>query len=171
MQYAVMLNKVTRQVVSYIELTVDAYAEGQLIGDNKVLLLPDRPVDTQDLLKNKYYKDGIFKELPHRENEFTQWDYESEQWVEPPDFIQNYQAKMLKIVDQSARDKILLRYPIYRQLNFGREPSSQEAVAMYAYIDSIRNESNITNEAILNASNKLEIETHVSDFDLFLSNI
>lgn len=71
-------------------------------------------------------------------------------------------------VNKLAGDKILIKYPIYKQINLGREPQSQETIDMYAYIDGIRNHSNEANNGIILATSIAEIRALVDQFKSYL---
>jgi hypothetical protein len=70
---------------------------------------------------------------------------------------------ILKIKELSS-DRITLSYPIYRQLNISRLPYSEEAIAMFSFIDDIRNASNLAESEINSATTITEIRDIVSGF-------
>ena len=70
---------------------------------------------------------------------------------------------ILKIKELSS-DRITSSYPIYRQLNISRLPYSEEAIAMFANIDNIRNASNLAESGINSATTVSEIRAVVSGF-------
>jgi hypothetical protein len=70
---------------------------------------------------------------------------------------------ILKIKELSS-DRITSSYPIYRQLNISRLPYSEEAIAMFSFIDDIRNASNLAESGINSATTVSEIRAIVSGF-------
>jgi hypothetical protein len=70
---------------------------------------------------------------------------------------------ILKIKELSS-DRITSSYPIYRQLNISRLPYSEEAIAMFAFIDDIRVNSNLAESGINSATTVSEIRDIVSGF-------
>ena len=70
---------------------------------------------------------------------------------------------ILKIKELSS-DRITTSYPIYRQLNISRLPYSEEAIAMFSFIDDIRVNSNLAESEISSATTITEIRDIVSGF-------
>jgi hypothetical protein len=68
----------------------------------------------------------------------------------------DHQAEEVIAVNQLASDKILLRYPLYKQLNTAR---TEQAQAMYDWIDSIRLASNNAQDAIVLAVSVTELRS------------
>ena len=64
--------------------------------------------------------------------------------------LEDHQADELMAINQLASDKILARYPLYKQLNTAR---TEQAPAMYAWIDSVRLAANNAQSAIKLAVN------------------
>lgn len=72
-------------------------------------------------------------------------------------------------VDSLASVKILAIYPLYKQNNISRLPTSEEALAMYDYIDSIRALTR-TAKAVTNAATSVvEIRAAQATFVVALS--
>jgi hypothetical protein len=70
---------------------------------------------------------------------------------------------ILKIKELSS-DRITSSYPIYRQLNISRLPYSEEAIAMFSFIDDIRVNSDLVESGINSATTVSEIRDIVSGF-------
>jgi ERCC4-type nuclease len=74
-------------------------------------------------------------------------------------------------VNALAGDKILVKYPFYLQHNLGRDITSEEAITMFSYIDTIRNIANITKANIDIASNISELKAYLLQYNLLLDGI
>jgi hypothetical protein len=98
------------------------------------------------------------------ENPLYEWDPVLCIYKEPDGYLETTRAMMISKVNTIAREKIFDQYPIYRQLNIGRDSTTIESNLMFDYIDNIRNESNISNDQLLNASTIAEMEDIVSQF-------
>ena len=85
--------------------------------------------------------------------------------------LATHQAESITTINALAGDKILSSYPIYKQLNLGRDNSSLSSAAMYAYIDSIRTLSNVANTAISSAADVAEIRGIEAQFVADLNNL
>jgi len=68
-------------------------------------------------------------------------------------------------VNALASDRILIKFPFYLQNNIGRNPTSIEAISMFAWIDSVRALANIAKVEISTASNMVEIRAAMSTFN------
>jgi len=88
--------------------------------------------------------------------------------TKPIDEIKN--ETKLRINELSGK-YILLRYPIYRQLNFHRLPTNPETLAMYTYIDSVRDLSNVTTNSITLAITVTQIREIENTFTTSLLSI
>lgn len=150
------------QVITYMAADV----KPGVLQDDKFYVPYDGYLEAQELCKNYYYK-NILKKLPIKPSLYHIWDIYSEQWIEPAGYLQTIQIDASKQINQLASQKILLKYPIYKQLNIGRTP---EAQVMYDWIDNIRNLSNIANASIEQAATQDEITTIVDDFKTELGN-
>ena len=64
-------------------------------------------------------------------------------------------------INRLAGDKIILIYPIYKQLNIGR---SVDAPLMWAWIDSVRDLSNAENSAVNLAADSASIQSVIAGF-------
>ena len=79
--------------------------------------------------------------------------------------LADHQAEGVIVVNQLASDKILLRYPLYKQLNTAR---TEQAPAMYDWIDSIRLAANDAKAAINIATSIGIMRVIVSDYKTLL---
>ena len=97
-------------------------------------------------------------------SKYAKWDSVTNTWVDPLDILDLQKADAVLKVDNSASVKILAIYPLYKQNNISRLPTSEEALAMYAYIDSIRALAQ-TAKAVINAATSIvEIRAAVEGF-------
>ena len=79
--------------------------------------------------------------------------------------LADHQAEEVIVINQLASDKILLRYPLYKQLNTAR---TEQAQVMYDWIDSIRLAANDANAAINIATSIGIMRVIVSDYKTLL---
>ena len=79
--------------------------------------------------------------------------------------LADHQAEEVIVVNQLASDKILLRYPLYKQLNTAR---TEQAQVMYDWIDSIRLTANNAQAAINVAPSIGIMRVIVSDYKTLL---
>ena len=147
----------------YIDLDTPPQAPPELTA-----IFIDSDEDFYTLCMFRYYKDGDFKQLPTKPSQYHIWNLQTEQWEEPDGYLQTIRADGNKQINQAASQKILSKYPIYKQLNIGRTP---EAQVMYDWIDNVRNLSNIATANITQAVTQDEITTIVDNFKTELGNI
>ena len=162
--YLLYLNK-DNVVTGYTEVYNTDLVEGNIPGTDSYILIKD---SLPDHWENAYYKAGIFKQLPPRTDFYLVSNLELEQWVEPEGYLQTIRADGSKQINQLASQKILSKYPIYRQLNIGR---TSEAQVMYDWIDNIRDLSNIATANITQAVTQEEITAIADNFKTELGNI
>ena len=103
-------------------------------------------------------------------NKYATWDSTTNTWIDPLDILDLQKADAVLEVDSSAGVKILAIYPFYKQHNVSRTPLSEEALAMYAYIDGIRSLAQVAKATISIATSAVEISRAVDSFILALSN-
>ncbi len=106
--------------------------------------------------------------LPNTNPDFI-WDSVNFTYKEPDGYIDIVRNRTITKVNNQAGIKITSLYPIYKQLNISRNPTSQEALAMYLYIDSIRSLSNIANFNITSAAEVSQIREIETGFTTSLS--
>lgn len=147
----------------YIDLDTPPQAPPELTA-----IFIDSDEDFYTLCMFRYYKDGIFKVLPAKPSQYHIWNLETEQWQEPEGYLQTIQSDGNKQINQLASQKILSKYPIYKQLNLAR---TEEAQVMYSWIDNIRNLSNIANTNIEASTTLEQINSIVANFKTELGNI
>jgi len=75
--------------------------------------------------------------------------------------LDDYQLINKNLINEYSSNKILDKYPYYKQLNIGR---TSEAQIMFDWIDNIRNLSNVANNNIDNAVSTSEIYEIVHQF-------
>jgi hypothetical protein len=78
--------------------------------------------------------------------------------------LEEQKTEAILRIKQLSSDRIISSYPIYRQLNISRLPYSEEAIAMFSFIDDIRNASNMAESEINTATTVSEIRDIVSGF-------
>jgi hypothetical protein len=79
--------------------------------------------------------------------------------------IDEHIKESILVINQLASDKILLRYPLYKQLNTAR---TDQAQVMYGWIDSIRLTANNAQAAINVAPSIGIMRVIVSDYKTLL---
>ena len=161
MKNIVILN-VDGTVSSFIEYMVAA----EELLENMVAL--DTKPENLNILFKSYYKNNEFKQLPPKPSQYHIWNLQTEQWEEPDGYLQTIRADGNKQINQLSSQKILSKYPIYKQLNIGRTP---EAQVMYDWIDNIRSLSNIATASIAQAVTQEEITAIADNFKTELGNI
>jgi hypothetical protein len=97
-------------------------------------------------------------------SKYATWDSTTNTWIDPANILELQQADAVLEVDSLASVKILATYPLYKQNNISRTPLSDEAVAMYAYIDNIRALAQTAKTNINAAPSVVEIRAAVSEF-------
>lgn len=144
------------------------YKDGDIVDNFIVKLDGFSHLLSEELCRNYYYKNNEFKQLPTKPSQYHIWNLQTEQWEEPDGYLQTIQSEGNKQINQLSSQKILSKYPIYKQLNIGRTP---EAQVMYDWIDNVRNLSNIATANITQAVTQDEITTIVDNFKTELGNI
>jgi len=165
MHYLV-IDKITgfiNQVITYMAVDI----EPEVFQDDKIYLRYYGSLEAQDLCTNYYYKDNL-KKIPSKPALYYTWNLSLEQWEEPEGYLQTIRADGNKQINQLASQKILSKYPIYKQFNIGR---TSDAQIMYDWIDNIRNLSNIATASIEQAVTQEEITAIVDNFKTELTNI
>lgn len=117
---------------------------------------------------NKYFSLGKFIDIPPKPNDYSEFNWQTKQWVAVDSWLDKAKADSVKQINQAASQKILSKYPIYKQLNIGRTP---EAQVMYDWIDNVRNLSNIATASIEQAMTQEQIDSIVDNFKTELGNI
>ena len=108
------------------------------------------------------------RDIPPKPNDYSDFNWETKQWELDPDWVIKARVNSTEKINQFASQKILSKYPIYKQLNIGR---TSEAQVMYDWIDNIRNLSNIATASIAQAVTQEEITPIVDNFKTELGNI
>ncbi len=105
------------------------------------------------------------------QNKYATWDSTTNSWVDPLDILDLQKADAVLEVDSLASVRILASYPLYKQNNISRLPTSEEALTMYAYIDSIRALAQTYKAAINAATSIVEIRLAISDFTSVINTV
>jgi hypothetical protein len=118
-----------------------------------------------------------------RPSKYHIWDGATLTWVEPIDYIDLLQQGAVDGINASAGKKILDRYPQYKQANMTArfielmtlsETASQEALdikAAWDWIKSIREASNIANNAINAAADAGQVSAAVDAFNVAIAGL
>lgn len=108
------------------------------------------------------------RDIPVKPDEYHEFNWKLKQWVAFPNYLTKIINDSIKQVNQLASQKILSKYPIYKQLNLARTDTAQ---VMYDWIDNIRNLSNIANANIETSTTLEQINSIVDNFKTELGNI
>ena len=147
--------------------SLNAYEDGVIYGNDVAIDLDNFSGIPFPTIANTYHWMGEGISVGTHEansNPVFTWDTVLLTYREPDGYFEMMRTTMHSRVNSIANEKILESYPIYRQLNLGRDPTTSEAITMFNFIDNIRNESNISNDQLLNASTIAEMEDIVSQF-------
>ena len=106
--------------------------------------------------------------LGKKPNDYSEFNWQTKQWDTLADWLDKAKADAVKQINQAASQKILSKYPIYKQLNLAR---TDEAQVMYDWIDNIRNLSNIANANIETSTTLEQINSIVDNFKTEVGNI
>ena len=82
--------------------------------------------------------------------------------------IEQHQQEAIEEINKLASDRILSRYPVYKQLNNSR---TNEAITMWPWIDNIRDLAKVAKNAVMVANNITAIKTAVSNLASCLQSI
>ena len=80
----------------------------------------------------------------------------------------DYKEEVLITINQLASDKILARYPLYKQLNTAR---TEQAQVMYDWIDSIRLAANNAQNEVTIATTVVAIRAVIDDYKTYLDSL
>lgn len=135
--------------------------------------------DLVDKYPNGFTKDNLWEYVDmirsgassKKPSKFLVWDTVLKSWKEPSNYFELVKEATLKEINSLASSKILSQYPIYKQLNLGRDSTIAEAITMYAYIDTIRNLSNITTEEVNSKATAEDIIASITTYTNLLEDI
>ena len=117
----------------------------------------------------KYYMDNnTAVEKPPKPDKYSIFNYATKEWEYPVNYLSTVKANTQSLVNVVAGEKITSKYPEYKQRNILASNDTEFITATWDWINSIRNLSNTTNDAINNAQNVQEIE---NIYQHFLSNL
>lgn len=108
------------------------------------------------------------KFIPPKPDNYSEFNWQTKQWDALADWLDKAKADAVKQINHLASQKILSKYPIYKQLNIAR---TDDAQVMYSWIDNIRNLSNIANANIETSTTLEQINSIVDNFKTELGNI
>lgn len=106
-----------------------------------------------------------------RPSEYHFFNYASKTWELETDWLVNSKEDAKRDINSSAGLYINQRYPIYRQMNYNRDPTAQATIDMNLWIDEIRAESNIATSSIDLATDLATIEGIVEGFKAYLAGL
>lgn len=146
----------------------DMYITGEIYNG---LIAVSIETDIDDLVIYQTYHWTGTELGTHEPNndQFAVWDNATFSYVRPDNYLDLIKEENISQVKLISGNKILVSYPIYRQINLAREPSTEAAITMHGFIDNIRNLSNISEDEILQATNVDAVQTALDDFILTMS--
>lgn len=141
------------------------YDENQIYGGNHVLYLSSDfdDIHEKDIISGYFVKNKQLFQLPAKESSYLTWDLEKEQWIEPEGYLNFIRKESIDETNKIAGDNILIKYPIYKQINLPYD-NPDEAAIMRSWINSIRELSNTYCAQINSATLKSEMTTIISQF-------
>jgi len=144
----------------------ELYVENVSYGGQFIKFVPEElaDIDASTFITKYYVKDDLFKQLPPKDTDYLIWDLPSESWLEPVGYLETLKITNIVEINKLAEVKILTTYPLYLQINLGREPTSLLTTTMFDWIDSIRALAQTTKIAINAAPSIVEIRDAVSTF-------
>ena len=115
----------------------------------------------------------VIEFIPPKPNDYSEFNWQTKQWDIIADWLDKARKDNIIVVNKSASQKILPKYPIYLQLNlpydFGQD--SVEVQTMRTWIDSVRTLANTAKAEIALATTLEEITTIVDNFKQELAEI
>lgn len=141
------------------------YVDNEQRGEDTVHIVDT--AENPSVIFSTWHWNGIAfgQHIPNTNPEYI-WDSSLFTYKAPENYLEIIRPRKILEIKMIATDKTLARYPIHKQLNIGRDPTSLEAIEMYAFIDGIRDSSNIAEDAISTALTIEEIESIVDAFRL-----
>lgn len=109
---------------------------------------------------------GVHEKQPDKD---YVWDKTTFSYVLPDNYLDILKTRTIDLVNKQASDKILSKYPIYKQLNLSQDQASSECMSMYTWINQIRTLCNKTKDSIALATNVPEIKQMEAEFTNKLS--
>lgn len=160
LEVILFVDPTSKIVISGIQTQGETYNTGISYNGLITVILPIN-TSISDYVNKKYYKNDQFFDLPIQPTQYHIWNLATESWEEGIDWEIKFKEEVVTSINIKAGIKITALYPIFKQLNLAR---SLDATTMYAYIDSIRDLSNVANAAIGLAINVSEIRAIESQF-------
>lgn len=157
-------------VVSAITTTKGAYI-GQVSNLGFPIVILPSDTDINLYLNKKYYLNSQFYDLPIKPTNYHRWDIITLSWIISEEDFEKFRLNSINIINSKAGDKILTTYPMYKQINLGRVPYTNETLAMFTYIDTIRTLSNIATNSITLATTVVQIREAEDTFATSLLSI
>lgn len=162
------INNETHLIEYIASPAVDSlYTDGAVYGVCTARFIPINSNDIE-YLETQHWEIDSFKPHNRKQFDYQIWDNVNFIWKLPDNYVEIIQNKAIEETNQLASQKILSKYPIYKQLNLAR---TDDAQVMYSWIDNIRNLSNIATANIEQAVTQEEITTIVDNFKTELGNI
>ena len=99
------------------------------------------------------------------------WDKTTFSYVLPDNYLDILKTRSIDLVNKQASDKILSKYPIYKQINLSHDQSAPETITMINYINAIREQVHFAENNISIAIDKRSIDLEASNFKLLLETL
>lgn len=154
-------------IVEYENAEDCQFIDGEYYSNNELLAKNVLDIQTPiHVIVGKTHWDGTeFKEHTPQTSPIEVWNSEEFKFEVS---MENVRLQYNLQINQLASQKILSKYPIYKQLNLAR---TDDAQVMYSWIDNIRNLSNIANANIETSTTLEQINAIVDNFKTELGNI
>ena len=110
-------------------------------------------------------------DFPPKPDIYHKWDWSLKVWQPIETYLEAARKDGKATVNKDAGNKIILRYPTYRQVNYNREPTARATIEMNLWIDDVRAESNIATSSIDSATDLATIEGIVDGFKAYLASL
>lgn len=160
--------KSTGEIISIYTSANEEEVKLQLTESQTYLILADS-IDAEQSYIDIVEQIVITK--PIKPDNYSIFNYTTKLWEYPIDFLSKAQTDAKGLVNSYSSLVILDKYPIYRQINYNREPDSPSTIEMNLWIDGVRAESNITTSSIDSATDLAAIEGIVEGFKAYLESL
>jgi len=139
------------------------YKDGE-IRDGILVKTVDEAISHEEIMDTYHWTGSEVGIHPPKEDSLAIWDKTTFSFGRPSYWLDVKKRQAVGQVNETAYVRITNVYPTYKQLNLGRDPTSQEALDMYAFIDNVRNKSNLDNEQIMAATSYEQLQEVSASF-------
>jgi hypothetical protein len=150
-----------------IYVTISSEFIPYLLEDEFILDLDTADIDGV----NYYIENKLPIKIPEKPNFYNEFNWTTKEWEFPTNYLEIAKKDYKSIVNTFAGEKIIEKYPTYRQINYNREPTAQTTIEMNLWVDGVRAESNIATSAIGSATDLATIEGIVDGFKAYLAGL